>query len=97
MRLRTRLGRLGVTSGLALALFGVFLTADGICIEGGTTDGAPYVFYSQCNDVGPTGLVPGDPVFRPAALVADLAIWHLVAAVLVFLFLKARPAEADRG
>ncbi len=63
----------------------------GVCIEGGTVVGFPWLFYDQC--YGP--FLPGggqavDPAhFEPLLLVLDSVFWYVVASVLVLLVRRA--------
>ncbi len=70
---------------IGLLLFGVFsVVPPGICVEGGTLFGFPFIFYSQCNDA--EGVTPGPVRFNVLALIVDLILWYVVAAILVSAF-----------
>ncbi len=82
--------RLGLITKLVMGvvLFGVLSAfPSGVCAEGGTLFGFPYIFYSRCSGPGPGfTFVPGNVQFNILALAIDLVLWFVVAAVLVTLF-----------
>ncbi len=79
---------------VGLLLFGMFsIVSPGICVEGGTLFGFPFIFYSQCNEAD--GVTPGQVRFNVLALIVDLTLWYVVAAILVTVFRLSRGAPND--
>ena len=57
-----------------------------ICIEGGTTFGFPFNFYSYCNDAIAPDLIVGSPKFNITSFISNLVFWYLISVLLVFLY-----------
>jgi hypothetical protein len=66
-----------------------------ICVEGGSTAGFPYTFYTKCNDLGPEGIVPGEVTFNAIALALDMILWYLVASVFVGAYRSASSVSKE--
>ncbi len=75
------------TFALLLPVWTLVLHGPGLCIEGGTVVGFPWMFYNRC--YGP--LLPGggqaaDPAeYLLVPLVVDLVFWYVVSLAIVFL------------
>ena len=61
-----------------------------ICIEGGTTFGFPYNFYSNCNNAVSQGTILGNPKFDIIGFIVNLIFWYLISALLISLYNKIR-------
>ena len=83
--LKRQLPVLGVFA-LLIPVWTLYLHGPGLCIEGGTVLGFPWMFYNQC--YGP--LLPGggqavDPAeYLLVPLAIDLVFWYVVSMALVF-------------
>ena len=63
----------------------------GICIEGGTVLGLPWLFYDQCyGPFLPEGGQVVDPAhFEPLLLALDVVFWYVVSMAIVFVLRRA--------
>ncbi len=82
--LRRHLPVLGVFA-LLIPVWTLILHGPGICIEGGTTAGFPWMFYNECHGPplpgGGQALDPAEYLVVP--LVVDLVFWYAVSAAAV--------------